>query len=1544
MTKNKISQSSGAKNFVKQLWKGGTDKNTTHKPAPSQVTTIGVPNQTQQPQKSNNKLVGLWDEAYQLVEKEDAEILTSYENYLLSTNGGQAPALSAQERGNQLRELATRKLKAVQEGELKVIFRGREIAIKEGIARVVRAIVVVKDSIGSAINADPHASIAWAGADNATALIGYVSDLLVRMRVIEDTHGLSKLNKASATESLACLREKMVKLYAEIIRNQIRIACQYSRSVSLRFSRDLAHVDNWQKSLTELKDAKEKIDDDLRVLGNQTLSKIDLKISELQEKADKVIRTLGDISQDLSITKLPCAKFAGFNAFDPSARGPSAKCLENTRIEILKDIETWGMESDDKCIFWLNGMAGTGKSTISRTVAEMFQKRQLLGASFFFSRTGELRNQATSIFPTLATQLTDTLPELRPYLKEAIDKDRTIGEQTPQNQWERLILEPLSELDKSLLLPLPVVVVIDALDECRDHDQHGIMGLFSQAKRLNMIRLRTLIVSRPEKSIAKGFQKLPDHIYQEWRLDSDEQTPQTMRDVSVFLNHKLSTLATENELEAEWPGEDVKLTLAQRTGRLFIYAATVCRFLEGSFPEERLDTLLSTESTDDSPTADLDEIYSMVLRQKITESAEKTTLIALFQKIVGTLILLNETLSPLSLSMLLDIPLRKVRILLDMLRSILVVPDDDTAPVSLFHLSFHDFLLDETRCSNLNIHIEEQKSHENIFNYCLNVMDRHLTRDICQLRRPGTLHKDIERSVIDTHIPHAVQYSCIFWVEHLMTSKSELSNDKRIYQFLTTHLLHWIEVLSLTGKIFDGIGNSTLREFVYDAKRFMFYVRYVAEETPLQLYCSGLLFTAQNSIVKKLFEQEIPPWFEKLPKVEEKWSPVEQQIKTPRSPDLITISSDGKMVTSASHCYDSNKIEVHDTVTGKQILKFTTDKEIMALKFQEGDIKLALVNLSGEIKVLDISTGEEELIFHSPKPEHQPRAVRSAELTHNGLALINYMIYGLSLLNLKTGGVNYLGYGLEQVCHKSLSTDGDFMVTVSADPNGPVVYVFDVKKNQWLEHVSREAFSPGSYEPYFEGRPALPYCVLGKSILAVAYSDGKISLWNDLTSKDPKIDLQGPSSRPLSMPTAVFSSDDTKLVCWYWGSWLTVGILQIWDTRSAQITHTFETTEFHPVSPEFIPNSLRMIGATPGQIEIINLDLEPYWAKHRYTEFLSISQDKKIAAMTWGGHECQNLELWDLEEDTKIIFQPCNIQAIAFSFDGKLLATAYEDGIVTLWDTALARPLKTFRAHGDLCYYLNFSRDNTRLISSNSGPRGHEIRHNTECSFKIWRIQDLLMESSPSHLFINDPEDGPAESRSIAWPVTDNNETLQLGVVRPESEYAVDTVWRLRWIALSHDMKKAGFLYPEMFAIWDIDSGDYRKMAFDYPRLSAKHIMEFFPDGRTFAVGYEEGIMVYSITGQRLQHLKHPWNWTHILTSPVVESARTPAEFALDNSDRWLTRNGERILRLPWGYHARTTVSMKNGVCSFQDNFVFIGTWDYDVLELRFRQDFDHCI
>lgn len=103
------------------------------------------------------------------------------------------------------------------------------------------------------------------------------------------------------------------------------------------------------------------------------------------------------IEQKIDLGRLQTAKGAAFDSYD----NQHAECLPGTRAELLEEIEDWTRSPGGKRIFWLNSMAGTGKSTISRTVAGRLKQQNLLGASFFFKRGEEDRGTAKKLFPTL---------------------------------------------------------------------------------------------------------------------------------------------------------------------------------------------------------------------------------------------------------------------------------------------------------------------------------------------------------------------------------------------------------------------------------------------------------------------------------------------------------------------------------------------------------------------------------------------------------------------------------------------------------------------------------------------------------------------------------------------------------------------------------------------------------------------------------------------------------------------------------------------------------------------------------------------------------------------------------------------------------------------------------------------------------------------------------------------------------------------------------------------------------------------------------------
>ncbi|KAI0736065.1 hypothetical protein C8Q76DRAFT_611540, partial [Earliella scabrosa] len=118
--------------------------------------------------------------------------------------------------------------------------------------------------------------------------------------------------------------------------------------------------------------------------------------------------------------------------------------------------------SGNKPAFWINGVAGSGKSTIAQTTAQWCADRKILAASFFCARDGN-RSNVQLIIPTIAFQLSSHSPEFAAALAAAVKADTDIHMAYPSHQLHQLIVEPL----KSVTEPLTrFVVIIDALDEC----------------------------------------------------------------------------------------------------------------------------------------------------------------------------------------------------------------------------------------------------------------------------------------------------------------------------------------------------------------------------------------------------------------------------------------------------------------------------------------------------------------------------------------------------------------------------------------------------------------------------------------------------------------------------------------------------------------------------------------------------------------------------------------------------------------------------------------------------------------------------------------------------------------------------------------------------------------------------------------------------------------------------------------------------------------------------------------------------------------------
>jgi hypothetical protein len=454
-------------------------------------------------------------------------------------------------------------------------------------------------------------------------------------------------------------------------------------------------------------------------------------------------------------------------------------------------------------------MAGTGKSTIARTVARSFRDNGILGASFFFKRGEGDRGSAAKFFPTIVKQLAVHIPQMLAGIQKAIDDDPAIPGKSLAEQFEKLMLQPLTAVDHAQTVP-STVIVIDALDECeREDDANIILQLLQQVKKKKGTAIRFFLASRPESRIRFGFGQFNQSDYQNAILENLDINI-TKHDITMFLKQEFWEIRREHPsaggLALGWPGEAKIDELATIAAPLFIVAATMCRFVaDRNFdPEERLG-----QFSKDTPGTRMEKTYQPILNQLLVEDeSDRDTLINNFQNIIGVVILLAVPLSLKSLSELLEVSERIIGVHMNFFHSVLTIPRDSNLPIRVLHLSFHDYLVDERRKSKESTSrfwVNEKEKHELITRQCLTIMGRCLRKNLCELPSYGTSQTEINPASKARFLPPALQYACRYWVYHLNRSSAPARSLNQVLLFLKEHFLHWLESLSILGLMSESL-------------------------------------------------------------------------------------------------------------------------------------------------------------------------------------------------------------------------------------------------------------------------------------------------------------------------------------------------------------------------------------------------------------------------------------------------------------------------------------------------------------------------------------------------------------------------------------------------------------------------------------------------------------------------------------------------------------------------------------------------------------------
>ena len=523
------------------------------------------------------------------------------------------------------------------------------------------------------------------------------------------------------------------------------------------------------------------------------------------------------VNADNPVLSLPRAKGA---RYDARTRQNESGCLKDTRVDLLREFDRW-VTDDDKDAPWmfvLQGLAGTGKSTIAYTVCKLVEERGWLGASFFFSRNDTSTSNPFLFFTTIAYQLAIKYPHFRHSLNEMLKTDPDVAGLTLDRQLEKLVVQPIRAVANSLG-PTPVVVIVDGVDECANY-RAQILALLCTIRTQLPVSFKLFVSLRPEHDLQSLFSSLDTNLGAQLFILHDVDASVVRGDIERFLRFRLSRVAAGAKIDPSlWPSAEDVSDLAEKSHKLFIFAATVVKFIEDTNVDPR-STLKSVMSTTEetisatrggrrSPYEYLDRLYQQVIECAFPHNATEH-MFEHFRTVMGAVTLMYDTLAVHALSGLLHMEAREIRMALLGLHSLVIVPDDNN-DIRLIHPSFRDFMTQ--RCPSAKRYfISPADRHQQLALMCFKTMQENLKRDICDIQNTSLLNEEVEDLGVRiiACIPAHLQYACRHWATHLsecQTDPGSMGNEVSLalMQFASRHLLHWLEVLSLIGCLAEAL-------------------------------------------------------------------------------------------------------------------------------------------------------------------------------------------------------------------------------------------------------------------------------------------------------------------------------------------------------------------------------------------------------------------------------------------------------------------------------------------------------------------------------------------------------------------------------------------------------------------------------------------------------------------------------------------------------------------------------------------------------------------